>query len=396
MKDLSSEQKEIIITKFAVIKTIDELAELLNLIYTFLFPNAKPSKKSKIIHFQARTLNYLAFSKEKRYNEFQIPKKKTGEFRTISAPIYTLKTIQRCLNAILNCIFTPHKAANGFVEDKSILTNAAKHVAKNFVYNIDLEGFFPNTNFRRIKTVLGLEPFSLIGEREELGFIIANLCCENGCLPQGAPTSPTLTNAVCQRLDRKLYKLAKQNSANYTRYADDITFSSNRPIFTIEFKNEINKIVKEENYAINLSKERLQDKIVRQEVTGVIVNQKLNVTRQYIRELDLRLKIWKKYGYSEANSKFEEQYRNSNGFLRNKGKIPPMESVLWGKIQFLGMIRGHNDTTYQRYCDIYKNDCLAKSTPSGIVPTKSLDLSDLQKLLNIWEQNGLDKAINLT
>ena len=409
MRELSSEQQIITKAKFSEIQTIDELAELLNLVYSFLYPTAKLGRKAKNINFEAKTLNYLAFGKEKRYNEFQVPKKKAGEFRTISSPIYTLKTIQRCLNAIFNCIFTPHKTAHGFVVDKSIKTNAERHVGKNYVYNIDLEGFFPNTNNKRIKTVLGLSPFNLIDQhntlftkkaetnrtgRGYLAFLITNLCCENGVLPQGAPTSPTLTNLVCQRLDRKLYKLSKQNSATYTRYADDITFSSNKAIFTEKFKAEINKIIVEEGYSQNPAKERLQNTAVRQEVTGVIVNQKLNVTREYLRELDLRLKIWSKYGYSDAQSKFEAQYKNEKGFLRNKGIIPPMENVLWGKIQFLGMVRGQNDVVYLRFCDIYKNKCVAQSENIVVEKTQSLDLLNLQKLLNIWESNGLDEAIN--
>jgi RNA-directed DNA polymerase len=409
MRKLSSEQEQIIVTKFSTMQRVDELAELLNVVYTFLFPSAKPARKSKIINFEAKTLNYLAFGKDKRYTEFQVPKKKVGELRTISSPIYTLKTIQRCLNVIFNCVFIPHKTAHGFAVSKSIKTNAERHVGKNYVYNIDLEGFFPNTNNKRIKTVLGLSPFNLIDQdrdlfdkneqsnktgRGYLAFLITNLCCENDCLPQGAPTSPTLTNVVCQRLDRKLYKLSKQNVATYTRYADDITFSSNKAIFTDKFKAEINKIIVEEGYSQNPAKERLQNNAVRQEVTGVIVNQRLNVTREYLKELDLHLKIWSKYGYADAHSKFEAQYKNEKGFLRNKGKIPPMENVLWGKIQFLGMVRGQNDAIYLRFCDIYKNKCIAQSENVVLQKSPSIDLLALQKLLNIWEQSGLDEAIN--
>ena len=129
-----------------------------------------------------------------------------------------------------------------------------------------------------------------------------------------------------------------------------------------------------------------------------IVNQKLNVTREYIRELDLRLKIWSKYGYSDAQSKFEAQYKNEKGFLRNKGIIPPMENVLWGKIQFLGMVRGQNDVIYLRFCDIYKNKCLAQSENVVVEKTQSLDLVNLEnesikEVLNIWENVGIEEAM---
>lgn len=410
MQKLSEENIYLIRLKFNTLNSIEEVATLINDVYALLFPNAKPLPKTKKpFHITVTSLNYLAYSehfRQKRYKVFQITKKKKGEFREISAPTYTLKAVQRCLNAVFFCLFEPykanelpenqqhltgkkifpHKAAKGFLPNRSIVDNAKLHVGKRFVYNIDLEGFFPNTSFARVRQVLKLAPFNLKNERDDLGKLITALCCQDDCLPQGAPTSPTLTNMVCQRLDRKLYKLAKENHANYTRYADDITFSSDRTIFNEQLKEAIEKTINEEGYKINKAKERLQGKGIHQEVTGIVVNKKLNVTRRYIRDLYFWFSHWEKDGYASTKAHFDLKYVNQKGYLRYKGKIPPMENVLWGKIQFLGMVRGKTDKLYQKFLEKWK------VCQKGNMENSD---TDLWEFLQIWENNGLDKAIEL-
>lgn len=189
------------------------------------------------------------------------------------------------------------------------------------------------------------KPFGL---KPEFAHIIANFCCHNGTLPQGAPTSPLLTNIICQRLDSKMVKISKANKCFYTRYADDLTFSNNSNIFNNEFLNIINDVIQSEGFMINEKKTRVQKKAVRQEVTGIIVNEKLNLPRSYIRKVRAALHNWEKQGYESANAKFASLYPDEKGFLRNK-TIPPMESVLNGKILFLGMVRGKKDSMYLKY-----------------------------------------------
>ena len=139
-----------------------------------------------------RQLNYHAYSKNnpQRYVQFQIPKKKAGEFRTITAPNSGLKCVQRCLNVILLEGFRPNPAANGFIPGRSIVDNAKVHLGQNFVYNIDLKDFFPTIKAGRVFACLQLKPF---GYNKETASIITDLCCHEGVLPQGAPTSPILT-----------------------------------------------------------------------------------------------------------------------------------------------------------------------------------------------------------
>ena len=125
-------------------------------------------------------------------------------------------------------------------------------------------------------------------------------------LPQGAPTSPILSNMVCERLDKRLMGLAIDMGLSYTRYADDITFSSNHDVYQADgtFMKRLELILNEEHFAINKSKTRLQKHGSRQEVTGLIVGEKVNVARSYIHDVRCIIHIWEKYGYVAAYSKF--------------------------------------------------------------------------------------------
>lgn len=343
--------KENIITlikkQFAALQTTEDLVSLLNVAKTFLYPSYNTSKK-----FTLQSINYYAFhKKDERYLSFEIPKKRGGT-RLISSPNRTLKLIQKCLNFALSIVFVPHVAANGFVmkmgnKTKNIATNAKVHVNKPFVYNIDLTDFFPSVSFRRVKTVLALAPFNL---SDDLAFLIANLCCDNGVLPQGAPTSPVLTNVVCQRLDRKLYAFAKTNKIRYSRYADDITFSGYDNIFTTDFLEQIKQIIEvEENFTINTKKIRLQTRFERQEVTGLTVNQKVNVEQKRIRTIRAMLHNWREKGLEEAEKKFKQCYHPQ----KNGGSIPPFQSVLLGNLEYLKMVRGNTDFCYLKYWEEY-------------------------------------------
>jgi RNA-directed DNA polymerase len=276
---------------------------------------------------------------------------------------------------LLTLFFEPKSAAHGFLEDRSIVTNAKIHVGKKYVLNVDLKDFFPSIHFGRIKAVLQLPIFGVRAEhlppdgnklealfkfalKPEFAQIVSNFCCYESKLPQGAPTSPIITNIVSQRLDYKLVKLAKEYHCFYTRYADDITFSCDKNRFKEEFLNKLDEAIKSEGFLINEKKSRIQKKAVRQEVTGITVNEKLNLPRSYVRKVRAALHNWEKQGYERANAKFASLYPQEKGFLRNK-TIPPMESVLSGKILFLGMVRGKKDTMYLKYKN--KLDELLKS-----------------------------------
>jgi RNA-directed DNA polymerase len=408
---LTIENKKEIKIRFEKTHTVEDLVSLLNWVYILKFPNR--SAKTKVI-IEAKHLNYYAFRKTTSYKQYNIKKKSGGE-RLISAPNYKLKTIQKCINEILNAVFTPHFTATGFVPNKSIVDNAKLHIGKQFVYNTDLRDFFPSTKFRRIKTVLGLAPFNLTDVNEinsnnkkkktseeqgkgYLGFLIANICCEKGCLPQGAPTSPTLTNLVCQRLDKKLYKYAKSINASYSRYADDITFSANKPVFDQNFKNTLIEIIEiQEKFQINFEKERLQNGGERQSVTGIIVNRKSNVDRIFIKDIRFWLMCWKKFGASATQLKFEIQFPEKKGFLRYAGKRPKFLNYLYGKILYLGMVKGKKDVTFLRLKSNFDklNNDFGVETKFSVKVSTNLEISNiyLHRILKVWELQGIDEAI---
>lgn len=296
-----------------------------------------------------RQLNYHAYSKNNsnRYIQFQIPKKKKGEFRTITAPNAGLKSIQRCVNALLLSQFKAHSAANGFVPGRSIVDNAKVHLAQKYIYNIDLKDFFSSVTVGRVFACLQLPPFSY--DKETAG-LIADLCCHEGVLPQGAPTSPTITNIVCVRLDWRLSKLARRFDLRYSRYADDITFSGMSNVFHEDgnFVKALRHYVEKEGFTLNEAKTRVNSYYQRQEVTGLIINEKLNVTQTYVKQLRTMLHNWEVSGYEYAHSEFIKHYHLKNINFKGEHHI---ENVIRGKLDFIKMVKGENDGTYIKLRD---------------------------------------------
>ncbi len=238
-------------------------------------------------------LTYVLYIKkiENLYTSFSIPKK-NGESRHINAPQKDLKDIQKkladCLyeyqkeNRINNNIKT--NISHAFERDKSFITNAKVHRNKRFVYNVDLENFFGSFHFGRVKGFFEKnKDFQL---PSNIATVISQIACYQGELPQGAPSSPIITNLICNIFDIRLIKLAKKYKLDYTRYADDLTFSTNNKKFldTIsDFHSELSKEIKQAGFEINNNKTRLQFQDSKQEVTGLTVNKKLNVDKSYFK-----------------------------------------------------------------------------------------------------------------
>lgn len=372
--------------QFARLQTKEELLSLLNLAKSGLFDKGdeKPIQLKSLTWYANTSLDVV------RYTSFTIPKKHGGE-RTIFAPVGPLKTIQQCLNLVLQCVFSPHRAATGFVLGKGITDNAYPHVGRHYIYNLDLKDFFPSVDFFRVKACLKLPPFNLTGDREPLAFLIANLCCarhpdepKRAFLPQGAPTSPILTNVICQQLDRRLTGLAKRFGATYTRYADDLTFSSFTNVYQSdsEFCRELERIITDQRFTINPAKTRLQRPGYRQLVTGLVVNERVNVSRRFWRDIRALLHNWQTLGYEEANNRFRETYIFDKASMSKK--VPALANVLSGKLLFMRMVRGADDALYQQQAR--QLDALTNQTTDG----KAVDV---ERILDIWEKQGIDKAM---
>lgn len=373
--------------KYPQVSNEKQLTGLVNFVLARLYPNVK-----KPIKFEVKTLRFLAFKKKSRYRTFQIPKK-NGSTREISAPIVSLKLLQKALSVIFTAVFNPHHCSFGFVRQKNIVSNAKVHVNRGYVYNIDLKDFFPSTEFRRVKTVLGLSPFNLSGDKEPLAFLLANLCCEAGVLPQGAPTSPILTNVVCQRLDRKIFRLGKEKGFKYSRYADDITFSSNKEIFNDEFLELIESILKDEKFNINESKIRLQSWKNRQEVTGLTVNKIVNISKAYMSYTRLLIHIWDNFGYEHAQQRYNDDL-SKDIISVDRIKSKSLKNVLKGRINYISMVRGKDDIIAKHMLEKY-NGLAAISFNELIHDIKPvIDSGRINEILNIWETEGIEKAMN--
>ena len=219
--------------QFANLKSKRDIIDMINQVNELLYGETFKSLTEKGLNYYANPNN-----SKQRYITFCVKKKNGGE-RIINSPVKGLKHILKPLNVILNCVAEPHFKATGFVIGKSIVDNAKQHIGKHYVYNIDLKDFFHSFDRNRVKVGFIYAPFNLAGDLEPLAFLLSSLCTHpfeidgeiNTVLPQGAPTSPTITNILCVKLDRRLNGLAKKFNITYTRYADDITFSSQTNVF---------------------------------------------------------------------------------------------------------------------------------------------------------------------
>ena len=221
------------------------------------------------------------------YHRFEIPKK-SGGTREIVAPDATLKAIQRIIGRILQGLWTPADQAHGFALHRSVVTGAAPHVGALYVFNIDLLHFFDSIRESKVFNSLMAElRFDI-----PTAALITDLCTlpvkgAESILPQGAPSSPVLSNIVCARLDRRLSRFAAIHGLTYTRYADDITFSGPYNAFRggTPFLYRLQEVIRDEGFSINDDKTRLQTRGARQEVTGLTVCKKVNVSRKWLKRL---------------------------------------------------------------------------------------------------------------
>lgn len=225
-----------------------------------------------------------------RYKIYKIPKS-NGKFRTIEAPEEGLKFVQRM---ILDRILprTVSKVATAFELGKGLLNNAEPHVGRAVLLGLDLKDFFPSFRYRK---TLGY--FEGLGYPRSSAVLLTELCTLNGHLPQGAPTSPHLANLMMAKFDEQLSDLCKRMRLKVTRYADDITISGNLDEMKIEFLiGTIRKSLSALGLRLNWRKIRVLRRNARQEVTGVVVNQRPSVSRETRRELRQVMYYLRHYG----------------------------------------------------------------------------------------------------
>ena len=282
---------------------------------------------------------------KKKYSELTI-NKASGKPRTIHAVSSRLKKIQRIALEKLQKVkrFQPSNYAHGFVPGKSIITNAICHRKSKRIIKMDLKDFFPSIHFGRVRGMFMAYPFEF---GKDAATIMAQLSClddATGILPQGGSLSPYIANMICRRLDKKLAQVARDHRCHFTRYADDITFSTN----DVSQENiddlikETSKIIESEYFVVNTDKTKVLTPEDRQVVTGVIVNDGININRRYIRNLRATIRNCEKFGIaSQIERKIFRDIRCSrpNKFASNNH--PSVDYFLrhiLGKINHFGNV----------------------------------------------------------
>lgn len=302
-----------------------------------------------LLGYKPAALGYVAYGLKgsSRYNTFDIPKR-SGGLRTISAPSTELKALQRRLVAYLQrCIDeidkgSPKKrrVAHGFQPAHSIFSNAAVHIGRKYVLNVDLKDFFGSIHFGRVRGFfIANNDFRL---QPPVATILAHLICDAGALPQGAPTSPIVSNLIGHVLDMRLSRLAKANCCSYTRYADDLTFSTSLPTFPKALARpdssdpsrwsagkELAKEIARCGFSLNPQKTRLQLRRSRQDVTGIVVNERLSVRADYRRSVRAMVHSLRTKGT------FELTRSQLSAGATSAVKIPGTLNQLEGAIAFL-------------------------------------------------------------
>lgn len=297
---------------------------------------------AKLLQIEPQNLTYLIYglSDEEKYKEFTIPKK-NGGVRRIHAPIKELKDLQRRLSNILqSCLIEIESESkrsspsHAYKKECSIITNAKSHTRMKWVLNLDLEDFFPSLHFGRVRGYfITNKHFELT---EEVSTVIAQIACYDKKLPQGAPCSPVITNLICNILDVRLSKLARENKCKYSRYADDITFSSrsgdisknlvknNDHIWLVSGK--LKKEIERSGFSINKKKTRVQYKNSRQDVTGLVVNEKVSIPSKYWRTVRAMVDNLLYCGFFTINKTVDEEGERKE--IRIMGKLSQLEGML--------------------------------------------------------------------
>ena len=295
---------------------------------------------SNLVGIKWEYLKKIIDNPEKYYHKFYISKKSGGK-REICSPSLPLELCQRYIKEeILDKIAISEKA-NGFAKNKSIITNAKMHLNKEMVLNIDLKDFFPSIGKKKVFYIFN----KICGYDSSLSHCFSKLVMYNDGLPQGACTSPIISNIVSYKMDYRLMKLSEKLGITYTRYADDMTFSGTKKVINKRLLEMLEKIINECGYTINSKKTRFQYKSSRQEVTGLIVNNdKVSIPRAYEKVLRQELYYIKKYGIIE-HKKRKEIY---NRFYKEHIK---------GKIMFIYSINKEKGKKYlNEYNEIFENN----------------------------------------
>lgn len=298
----------------------------------------------EILKVDQRKLELLA--QHPQYKTFNIPKKGGGE-RQIEVPDKTHKIILSRLNTYLQSVyfFEKSNAAYGFIlgvknddDRRNVVANARKHRGKPYMVNIDLKDFFHSVTTEQLIKIFSAKPFSF---KRGLPVLLAELTTYKGRLPMGTPTSPVLSNLACGALDEALTQLSASMLWVFTRYADDMTFSSARPINS-EMINSIIGIINQHGFTVNYRKLRRLQPEDEKIVTGLLVTDKVSLAPAYLPALAAELQRLKEVWLAQ----------NEQGQLSTKW-AEDFKLQVRGRLNFAGFVMGKNHSQYQDLKDAF-------------------------------------------
>lgn len=294
-----------------------------------------------LLNISVEELNYIYGGRliSSYYCQFELPKKKGG-FRTINYPTGRLRYLLNKLSIILTELYDEttyyNNISHGYIRNKSIKTNAEVHFGNPFLLNIDLKDFFDTITYSRIKGLF-IKGFN-VGQKA--ANVLSLFICYKGVLPQGSPCSPVISNMICKRLDKELYQFGSLHKLKITRYVDDISISAkDQYTFSKVFENneittKFENIITNNGFTINEDKIRASYTNQKKEVTGLIINEKINVPRKYVRNLRSQIHNAKCFSDSQKNQVFDE---------------------LYGRVSYIRHIKSKNDPIFIKYALEFNN-----------------------------------------
>lgn len=262
---------------------------------------------SKLVGYDIELLYAISNDQIKFYRRYYIPKK-DKTLREICEPLPTLKEIQKW---ILDNILNNQKSSGyskAFRNGVSIKDNASYHIESNLILSLDIKDYFPSIKYNRVYNF-----YYGLGYTKSVAVLLSNLCLLNGSLPQGAPTSPALSNLVTKNIDKNISNFTNKRKIRYTRYADDMTFSGN--FNAGEIISFVNHVLSINGFKLNRSKIRTRKQFQQQEVTGIVVNKKMQISKKKRKEIRQSFYYINKYGIDShmerINVKNKKQYLQS-------------------------------------------------------------------------------------
>ena len=312
------------------------------------FINCKTNREIELL-LQIPPLQLAQTAFAPQYYYFKIPKPKGG-YREIEAPETYLKKLQRKLNEYLQYVYygVAIKASYGFIINprrqapKNIVSNAAAHLGNPYMLNIDFDDFFHQISQEEVFQIFKKEPFHF---SKTTANTLAKICTNKGRLPMGAPTSPALSNFACMDLDKDLEKWATENQIIYTRFVDDLSFSSKQPITPLHFY-KIKAITDRYQLKIEPTKTKYYGKNQEKIVTGIVVGKtKVSIASDYYKELDKDLDRLRKV----------MEVHIITGQIHKQEGLRKFKQEVMGKINFIATVLGYDNRIYESYMQAYEN-----------------------------------------